>query len=150
MNEIHFTQSDDHVLAAIGHFFGIMVAIVIWAVQKDKSEYVRFQAAQAIGFGLSNAIVGMIAVGLCLVVIFVYIFLAIVSSFVTGSAEVPAILVPFLNLTLKSSRVLVCVIALYSLVMALARLIATISVLQGKDFRDPWLGKRVEKFLNMK
>jgi uncharacterized Tic20 family protein len=150
VSEIRPTHSNDNVLGALGHLFGIIVAIIIWAVQKDKSEYVRFQAAQAVGFGLSNMIVEMIAVGLCLVLIFVFKFLAIISSLVTGSAEVPAILVPFLNLSLISSRVLVCLLALYSLVIAMTHLIATISVLRSKDFRYPWLGKRVEKFLNTK
>ncbi len=148
MSEIRPTHSDDNVLAALGHLFGIIAAIIIWAVKKDKSEYVRFQASQAVVFSLSNVIIEIIVGGLCLVLIFVLMLLAIISSLVTGSDEVPTILVPVLNLSLISSRVLVCFLALYSLVMALARLIATISVLRGKDFRYPWLGKRVEKFLN--
>jgi uncharacterized Tic20 family protein len=92
---IHSYSSEDKILAALGHLFGIIAAIIIWAVQKDKSEYVRFQASQAVVFSLSNVIIEMIVGGLCLVLIFVLMFLAIISSLVTGSDEVPAILVPF-------------------------------------------------------
>ena len=42
--------SDERMLGALAHFFGIIGALIIWVLQKDKSRFVRFQAAQALAF----------------------------------------------------------------------------------------------------
>ena len=44
--------SDDRLLSALAHLFGILVALIIWATHKDKSPSVRFQAVQAIAFDI--------------------------------------------------------------------------------------------------
>ena len=141
MSEIRQAHSDDNILAAIGHFFGTMVAIIIWAVQKDKSEYVRFQALQAVGYNIAVSIITLILFGL----IFAFIFKVV--SIQTGGIESPDFFFVFL-LTIISSPWIACLIFPYVLVIYIARLIAVISVLQGKDFRYPWLGEYVEKMLS--
>src|SRR5215207_9500714 len=42
--------SDEQMLGALAHFFGILGALIIWTLQKDKSRFVRFQATQALAF----------------------------------------------------------------------------------------------------
>src|SRR5512144_621725 len=48
--ETNITTSDERMLGALAHFFGILGALIIWVIQKDKSRFVRFQAAQALAF----------------------------------------------------------------------------------------------------
>lgn len=40
------TSSDERLMAAVSHLFGLLVAIIVWATQKEKSIFVRFQAVQ--------------------------------------------------------------------------------------------------------
>lgn len=53
-NSPQTTDQNEHILAALSHatvlipLMGVIAPIVIWATQKDKSEFVAFQALQAI------------------------------------------------------------------------------------------------------
>ena len=42
------TTSDERVMAALAHFFGLIAALIVWVLNKDKSRFVRFQALQAL------------------------------------------------------------------------------------------------------
>jgi uncharacterized Tic20 family protein len=50
---------DDRIMAALSHitvilpFFGVVAPIIIWVTQKEKSQYVAFQALQALAYQLS-------------------------------------------------------------------------------------------------
>ena len=48
-NVSHEISMEERLMAALSHFFGMLVALVIWITQKDKSNFVRFQALQAVG-----------------------------------------------------------------------------------------------------
>lgn len=133
MRKIRPKNSEDKILAAISHFFNVIVAIIVWAVQKDKSKYVRFQAIQAAAYHSLISIINAIIFSVAFAYIFTLLYRS--ESFVIREDSLWKIASPFL---------------LYILVLWLTRLIATISVLRGKDFRYPWLGKRVERFLNTK
>ncbi|MBN2501066.1 MAG: DUF4870 domain-containing protein [Anaerolineales bacterium] len=133
MRKIKPKSLEDKILAAISHFFNVIVAIIVWAVQKDKSKYVRFQAIQAAAYHILISIINAIIFTVAFAYIFTIIFKS--ESLVIREDSLWKIASPFL---------------LYILVLWLTRLIATICVLRGKDFRYPWLGKRVEKFLNNK
>jgi uncharacterized Tic20 family protein len=136
--------SDEKLISAIAYFFGILGALFVWIFQKDKSRFVRFHAAQALAFdflvmGLSFLFVfclfGVIFIGM-----FGSIFLAANTS---ASSDLPMLvlfpaLMPFLIFS--------CVLPL-ALFFTIIRLIATVSVLSGSDFRYPWLGRQVEKYL---
>ena len=140
------TQPDDTVLAAISHFFGPLVAIIIWSVQKDKSEYVRFQAIQAVAFSILLSLVGILVTGLCFICIFGVMVIGMV-GLASDLAQSPDAFLPFAIIPVFMPLIISCLIIPFSLVIWLARLIAVIRVLQGKDFRYPWLGNQVEKFL---
>jgi uncharacterized Tic20 family protein len=51
-------NQNDKIMAALAHIsallplMGVIAPIVIWATQKDKSEYVAFQALQAVVYQL--------------------------------------------------------------------------------------------------
>ena len=147
MKELQPTQPDDKVLAAISHFFGLLAAIIIWAIQRDKSEYVRFQTLQAVSFDMLNALVIMLAIGLFVACMVIPILFSLVILQMSDSSEVPEFVVLFMITPMLFPPIIAGLLILYSLVNMLARLIAAIRVLQGKDFRYPWLGKRLERLL---
>ncbi len=134
-------SSDNRMLAAAAHFFGLWAALIIWATQKDRSRFVRFQSVQALGFDGVMMLLSSVVMG-CLMLVMVL---------GTGGAVVAAESDndPGLFMLLSSSFWLVwmCVIFGYSGVLWVIRLIASVKTLQGQDFRYPWLGAQVEKFL---
>lgn len=53
---------DDKVVAALAHALGPLIAIIVWATQKDKSPFVAFQSLQALVYqltGFVGALLGM-------------------------------------------------------------------------------------------
>ncbi len=137
--------SDERMLAALAHFFGIIGALVIWVMQKDKSRFVRFQAAQALAFDILVTL-AMMGLSFCLVgMMFIGIFGTIFAS--ANSSASPEnfsrfLVFPFLFPTL----IFTCIFP-FSLALWVARIAAAVSVLSGNHFRYPLLGARVEKFL---
>lgn len=79
--------SDERLLAMLAHLSiflgGIILPIIIWATQKDKSKFVRFHSLQAIFFHIVYA---------AIIVIFVLVFAGImlVSGFGLGMFDDPA------------------------------------------------------------
>jgi len=74
-----FTQptSDERLLAMLSHLSiflgGIILPIILWATQKDKSKFVRFHSLQAIFYHLAFAVI-------IIVFVFFMIFMLIVSG----------------------------------------------------------------------
>lgn len=72
MNEQTLLRQDEKVLAAVAHgsillgpmtngIGGIVTALVIWLVQKDRSAYVAFQALQALAYqGVTFVLTGLL------------------------------------------------------------------------------------------
>src|SRR5512147_3094320 len=62
-------NQDERVMAALSHvsallpMIGVIAPIVIWATQKEKSQYVAFQALQAIAYQLSMVAAWFIGMG---------------------------------------------------------------------------------------
>jgi uncharacterized Tic20 family protein len=140
--------SDESLMAAISHFFGWLVALIVWATQKDKSPFVRFQAVQALAFDLITSIAVFLLVGCMAVFIFGVLGLGIGDIAILGSQGNP---------TTESVRTVIALMAVVPLLMPcifipiggfifIARLIATIQTFQGKNFRYPWLGTMVERY----
>ena len=44
--------SDEKVMGALAYFFGMLGALLVWLLQREKSRFVRFHALQALGFDL--------------------------------------------------------------------------------------------------
>jgi uncharacterized Tic20 family protein len=138
--------SDERIMGALAHFFGIIGAVIIWAIQKDKSRFVRFQAAQALAFDFVTMMLmfGLFfcSFGVILLGIFGTTFAAASSSASSESVS-PWMMFPFLFPWLMFA----CIFP-FSLALFVIRIVATLSVLNGNNFRYPWLGARVENFLS--
>ena len=140
--------SDESVMAAISHFLGWLVALIVWATQKDKSPYVRFQAMQALAFDLITGLVASLMVACTVTLIFGLLGVRIGDIAIFGSQANPAAEPIRAIVTLMTAVPLFipCMIIPIVALIFIARLIATIQTLQGKDFRYPWLGKLVERY----
>lgn len=139
----HEVNSDNRMLAAAAHFLGLWGALIIWATQKDKSRFVRFQSVQAMAFDLGIGIVSSVFMS-CLMAVAMALMMLSVSSTATavevGDMNMPALMS-------SSWMFAFCGMFGYSSLLWVIRLIAAVKTLQGKDFRYPWLGAQVEKFL---
>jgi uncharacterized Tic20 family protein len=137
-------NSDEKLMSALAYFFGVMGAILVWIFQKEKSRFVRFHATQALAFDF-------IVMGLSFVLffcIFGAVFLGMLGSILITANSSSASDTPLFMMVpaFMPFMLFLCVFPL-SLVLLILRFIAAISVLSGRDFRYPWLGKQVERFL---
>ncbi|MBN2148199.1 MAG: DUF4870 domain-containing protein [Anaerolineales bacterium] len=144
------TTSDERLMAAVSHFFGLVVALIIWATQKDRSRFVRFQAVQAMAFDIVVMVVAFITAGCLMLVMFLGMILSTGGMiFMTdpSGAPDPGALGVFMTMITSFSFLMPC--AIFALVggVWVVRLLAAIQTFQGRDFRYPWLGARVEQFL---
>ena len=137
--------SEERLLAGFAHFFGLWVALIIWLVQKDRSAYIRFQAVQAMAYAGITIAVNLLVFG-CFFASFVGLGLLTTLGFFIAAqqdaAAGPLLLVPLLFPFSLGSIVVVVAAA-----ESLPRWIAAIQTLRGQDFRYPWLGRQVERFL---
>ena len=137
--------SDERMMGALAHFFGIIGSMIIYLVQKDKSRFVRFQAAQALAFDLI-VMLAMFVVFFCLFgVVFIGMFGTMFAGLNSAAQSenfswlmVLPVVFPF--------TVFTCIFP-FSLSILIARIAATVSVFSGRDFRYPFLGAKVEQFL---
>jgi uncharacterized Tic20 family protein len=142
--------SDESLMAAISHFFGFIVALIVWATQKDKSHFVRFQSIQAMVFDLSVNVIMILVVGLMMILVFGLLALGVADLAILGSQSNPTaepvrtIVALLAGVPLLIPCILIPVVA----VIFVFRLIATIQTFQGKDYHYPWLGKQVERMLS--
>jgi uncharacterized Tic20 family protein len=137
--------SDERMLAALAHFFGLFGALIIYVFQKGKSRFVRFQAAQALSFEL----ITMMSTFVLFFGLFGVIFVGIVGTMFAGlnsasSSEDLSRLIVFP--ALFPFGLFTCVFP-FMVTLFIVRIVAMISVLNGNNFRYPWLGTRVESFL---
>ncbi|HEX9091487.1 MAG TPA: DUF4870 domain-containing protein [Anaerolineales bacterium] len=144
--------SDESLMAAISHFFGILVALIVWATQKEKSRFVRFQSIQAMAFDLLISAFVFLVVGGLLVLIFGLIALGIGDIAILGSQNNPTAepVRAFIALMTAIPFLITCILIPISAIIFIARLIAAIETFQGKDFHYPWLGNLLERSVNSK
>lgn len=122
-NNSKSASQDEKIIAAISHasivFAGIIVPLIIWLIKKDESEFLDFQAKQALVYQVVVAIAGAI--------------LSIVGML-------------FSVLTLFFGMVIVVpLIILFSLGVIIYGLYAAYRVYIGEDFRYPWIADMLEQ-----
>jgi uncharacterized Tic20 family protein len=140
--------SDERLMAALAHFFGLVVALIIWLTQKDKSRFVRFQAMQAVAFDVAVVVIIFVMVGCLAAFIIGGAALGTAGAAAAASAGDDGSLAGlFLSLTFAIPFIGNCVIILLALGLVVARIIAAVNVFQGKNYHHPWLGAQVEKML---
>jgi uncharacterized Tic20 family protein len=142
--------TDESLLAAIAHFFGLLLAFIVWVTQKDKSRFVRFQSIQAMAFDLLVYGVMLLLIGLAMCLIFGVLAIGVGDIALFGSQGNP---------TAEPVRTVIALLAATPLLFPLIflplsglififRLIAAIQSWQGKNYHYPGLGKWVEAKLS--
>ena len=149
-------SQDDHVMAALAHgaailpFWGLIGAIVIWATQKDKSRFVRFQALQALVYQVLPILGGLIFF-VCYFCSFGGFFLTIPIAALAeqggGGGEVAAVIAAIVTTGLPF--IIFGVAMLVWLAWLIYAIVAAVRVFQGHDFRyvvvGPWLERILER-----
>ena len=143
--EPNVTTSDERMLAGLAHLFGVLGALIIWATQKDTSRFVRFQAVQALAFDFAGMLFMMILFACVFGVMFIGMLGMILVPLSSNTSHENA--APFMVFSFMSFSMMFACIYPFSLAFLIARIVATISVLSGKNFHYPILGTRVEQFL---
>jgi uncharacterized Tic20 family protein len=137
---------DEKLMAAIAHFFGPLAGIIVWVLQREKSRFVKFQALQALSFDF----VVMIVMGLLFFCGFGVVFFGIFGSLLTAMDQdsfESAMGLTFLIPIIFPFATFACVLP-SSFLLLIIRLIAATSVLNGRDYRYPVIGKWLDNFLN--
>ncbi len=137
-------SSDDRIMAALAHFFGLFGALIVWATQKDKSRFVKFQALQALAFGGLLTIVMLLAM-MCMMG---FMVLAVVVTVLASTQPgVYSGIPPSIEMTAAVAPMSFLCIMPVSFVAALVQMIAAISVATGHNWRYPVIAQRVEAFM---
>jgi uncharacterized Tic20 family protein len=137
---------NDRIMAALAHvtailpMMGIVAPIVIWATQKDKSEFVAFQALQAVAYQLTIILAWFIGMG-CYMCSFFGMFIAGPFSASSGSD------VPVEMIGMFFPLLVMGIMMLGSFVFIVYGVIAAIRLIQGKDFRYIVIGDRIKSYL---
>jgi uncharacterized Tic20 family protein len=148
-------KQDERLMAAFAHssaflpFTGVVVPVVIWVTQKEKSQYAASQALQAVTLQICMTAAWLIGMGIYLfssLGIFLTIFLAPSSktdqsSTIFGLLFLLAFAAPFL---------VMAAIILVRIAFNVYALVATIITFQGKPFHYLLIGKWIEGFLHSK
>ena len=138
--------SDEKMMGAIAHVFGPLAAIIVWAIQKDKSRFVKFQTLQALIFD----VILIMAFGLIFACVFGIMFLGMSAAMFTAlnnPSSRDGLEILFASPLVFPFAMFGCVFP-FSLAIFILRLIAGISVLNGRNYHYPVIGKWLDNFLD--
>lgn len=150
--EQHPSQ-DDRIMAALAHasailpLMGVVAPIVIWVTQKDKSQYVAFQALQAVAFQLSMVFAWFIGMG-CYMLSFFGMFISFTLLSSTGRDN-PSFAPLFGGFFFVPIGILLLMFV-GGFLFVIYGLVGTVSTLRGRDFRYWLIANRVENFMQPK
>ncbi len=137
--------SDERVMGALGHFFGLIASLIVWITQKDKSRFLRFQSLQALAFDGLLIVVSMFLT-LCLLGVMLLGVFGL--AFTVGqNPNSPDSVIPISMASMLFPFGMFACILPFSLAAFVARTIAAVSVASGHNFHYPILGRRVEAWL---
>lgn len=145
-------SQNDKIMAALAHvsavlpFMGVIAPIIIWVTQKDKSEYVAFQALQAVAYQLSMILAWFIGMG-CYMLSFFTMFLGIPLAGSNGGKVDPSI-APLFALGFLIPFIIFGVFFIGGALFVIYGIIAAVQVFRGKDFRYFIIGNRLMNYLN--
>lgn len=138
-------SSDEKLMGGLAHLFGPLVALIVWVTQKDKSRFVKFHALQALAFDVILMLVTGVAFFCVFGAMFVGMFVFLFGTL--GSTSSPDSIGPIFALPFMfPSFIFACIFPFSFLILAL-RMIAGFSVLNGRNYQYPLLGKWLENFL---
>jgi len=143
---------DERILAALSHvsailpMWGLVAAIVIWASQKDRSEYVRFQSLQAIAYQLLIILGWFLGMGCYMLSALALIIVApSMEAQVQQYATEPG---PLFYLSAALPFLVLSGVLLGWLVTLAYAIAGAVTTIKGKDFRYVVLGPSLRRYLD--
>jgi len=143
-------SQDERVLAALAHAccifptIGMVGAIVIWATQKEKSDFTAFQALQAVVYHLVMIVVGFLS-GICYMCAFLTFPLIMI---IVGIGSESAFKIsPFVFMPMGMPFLMMGLMFLFWFLFIVYGFFGALMTLQGKDFRYVIIGNKLEKYL---
>ncbi len=141
---------DERVMAALSHvsalipLMGVIAPIVIWVTQKDKSQYVAFQALQALAYQLSMIAAWFIGMG-CYMFSFFGTFITTI-PFASSSGNAQSV-DPLFGLAFLIPFLVFGAIFVGGFFFVAYGMIGAVMAFQGKPFRYMLIGRQVERFI---
>jgi hypothetical protein len=141
---------NDKIMAALAHIsallplMGVIAPIVIWATQKDKSEFVAFQALQAIAYQLLMILAWFIGMG-CYMFSFFSMFLTI--PFSGGGGDVDPTTTPLFMAGFFIPFIILGAMFIGGAIFVLYGIFGAVMTFQGKNFHYIVIGKRLARYL---
>jgi uncharacterized Tic20 family protein len=120
---------------------GLIGSLIIWGTQREKSEFLAFQALQAAAYQFLLLLAGLLAGALYTCSILVPVTTLFFAPFGDGTA------LCFTFLTFSCTFGLLFLVLLAWLAYVGYGLFGALSVLQGRDFRYVFLGPWLERYL---
>ena len=153
MTEREIQSKEDQLIAAISHAaaliptFGLLIPLVVWLTQKERSMYLKQQSLQAAAWQSIAFVMQILLVGCYFISFFLFIPISIFAegeSFNVDPATVGAIAGGVMLL-------FICVIMIYmvgGLVHLGFAIGGSVQVLRGSDFEYPFIGRWINNRLN--
>ncbi len=148
LNSLTPTQ-DERVMASLSHvsallpMMGVIAPIVIWVTQREKSEYVAFQALQALVYQLVMIAAWIIGWG--------FYMCSFLVTFATipfmSSSESSHSLDPLFFVSMIIPFLVLGAIFLGGFVFIVYGVVGAAMAFQGKPFRYLLIGSRIERFI---
>jgi len=138
--------SDERLMAALAHgsvllsFLGPIGPILIWISQRRKSAYASFHALQAMGYQLLFLWIGM-AIGVVVAILWACLMIPLIASVEANSRAFG--FAPFLF----EGIFFLLMFTIWGIYFV-GGILGTVGCLLKKDFRYPFLGKRLGSFLD--
>ncbi len=123
-------------LSALAMGMGLILPVLGWAEQRRKSKYVAFQSLQALGYQTLGYTVWVIA-GLLAAVVSIFLLLLNMDDALRSEAALTSWMIGHFSLTFA-------LLGLYYILPVIAALACAL----GKDFRYPFMGTRLAKYLD--
>lgn len=146
MNEEKYPSSDEKIMAGLANgaviipMWGLIVAVLIWLLQREKSEFVRQQGMQAIAWQVVQ--IGVMFGGMALYMGSFFLMMGGMFAADTAGAEPPFFFFfPFMTMG--------CIFLL-QIVFIIVGLWGGVRSFQGHAFTYPVIGNRVRGYLNQK
>jgi uncharacterized Tic20 family protein len=145
-------SQDERIMAALAHvttlvpFMGVIAPIVIWTTQREKSQYVAFQALQALAYQLTMILAWFVGMG-CYMCSAFSIFLTVPFA---SAADQEQTVEPLFGLVFFIPFLVFGAILVGGIAFVIYGFVGAIMALQGKPFRYVLIGGRVERFMQKK
>jgi uncharacterized Tic20 family protein len=148
--ELTTPTQNDKIMAALAHvsavlpFMGVIAPIVIWTTQKERSEFVAFQALQAIAYQLLMILAWFVGMG-CYMLTFFATFLTI--PFAGGGNEADPTVAPFFMVGFFLPFIVFGAIFIGGAIFIIYGIVGAVATFQGKEFRYIIIGNRLADYL---